>query len=211
MDRGEWVLILDDDDPLCSRSIISGLIEEASRQPESVAAVGLRGARLRRLRARLDRIEPAEGAVAQVDYLASGGAPLYRWSAIDKLGFFAPELFFGFEDLDYGLRLTKAGYQLIVAPRPSLHVVPNTSSSRVPWREYYKTRALVWILKRHVGTFPVVVTILRSVVLGSLLLAIRGGSLKLAWARALGTVDALRGDLGARRYFPDSNPPKKGE
>jgi GT2 family glycosyltransferase len=206
--RGRWVLVLDDDDPLTAPDLIESLLGVAAGSGSRLGGVGMRGARWDRRRARLERVEPAEGDNAQVHYLASGGAPLYSWSVIDEVGFFNPALFFGFEDLDFGFRLTSAGWSVIVAPRPSLHVVPNTSPSRSPWREYYKTRALVWILSQHAGWYARTVTVLRSVVSGGLRLAVIDRKPSLARARLLGAWDGSNGRLGARRYTPTTNPPK---
>ena len=65
-----------------------------------------------------------------------------------------------------------------------------------------------FIVKEGVGAFPTAVTIVRSVLLGSLLLVLQGKPVGLAKARLCGALDALRGDLGARRYFPQQNLPK---
>lgn len=207
-DRGEWVLVVDDDDPLGSPRVVGSLLTEAAGGQPRLAGVGLRGARLLRSRGLLRRVEPDEGTSAPVDFLPSNGAPLYRWTAIDEVGFFEPRLFFGFEDLDLGLRLTAAGWELRAAPRPSLHVVADTASTRTAWREYYKNRALVWILRRRVGRAAVLSAILRSTVLGSLRLVGSGGRFDLAQARWRGSVDGLGGRLGRIRYHPGENPPK---
>ena len=208
-ERGDWVLVVDDDDPLESPGLLALHLGAAEHQRVEVAAVGLRGARLNRRRARLQRVITPEGTSEQVDYLASGGAPIYRWDVIDQMGFFRPDLFFGFEDLDYGLRLKAAGYHLLVTPRPSLQEVSDTSSSRSPWREYYKTRAFVWILKHHVGHLPIIASVVRSV-LGGFRLAIQQRSHQLLKARVVGALDGYRGLLGSRRYRPSDNPPKQG-
>lgn len=207
-ERGEWLLIVDDDDPLESTRVVQTLLDDAGRQPDRVAGIGLRGARLLRARGLLQRVEPPEGESAAVDYLASNGSPIYRWRAIDDVGFFEPSLFFGFEDLDIGLRMGDAGWQLRVAPHPSLQVVPDTSPTRSAWREYYKNRSLMWILSRRVGPAAVASTLMRSTVLGSARLLTRSGGLDVARARWHGSRDGLQGRLGQRRYHPSSNPAK---
>lgn len=207
-DRGEWVVLVDDDDPLGSSGLAGVLLDDPAWADERVGGIGLRGARLNRRLARLRRVEPAEGTSARVDYLAGNGAPTYRWKAIDDIGFFQADLFFGFEDLEYGLRLGQAGWQLRVAPHPSLHHVEDTASSRSAWREYYKTRSLVWILRRHVGLMALLWMLCRSVLLGGMILSTRQKDVKLALARWAGAVDGWAGRLGVRRYVPTVNPPK---
>ncbi|MBB1494622.1 glycosyltransferase [Propioniciclava sp. MC1595] len=205
--RGTWLLVLDDDDPLQAPTIVESLLEVASRH-ERLGAVGLRGARLDRRRARLRRVEPPTGESEPVEYLASGGAPLYRWRALDEVGFFDDRLFFGFEDLDLGLRLARAGWPVRVAPRPDLHVVPNSAATRSPWREYYKTRALVWILKERVGHGPALVAAGRSLA-GGVAHSVRHRAPSVLLGRLRAVNDGWRARLGVRpEYQPGANPPK---
>lgn len=206
--RGEWVLVIDDDDPIETTGLVESLLTDPALHRAKVAGVGLRGAQWDKRAARLVRVEPAEGDLVPVDYLASGGAPLYSWEAIDDAGFFNPDLFFGFEDLDLGFRLSQAGWDLLVAPRPSLHSVADTAGTRTPWREYYKARALVWILSRHQGPYAVAMTLMRSVILGGLRLGLVGRRPSLFKARLLGAIDGMRGRMGVRRYRPGANPAK---
>ncbi len=206
--RGEWLLVIDDDDALQHHDVLRRLLSSEPVHAAECAAIGLRGARFNRATARLRRVEPAEGNAVAVDYLASGGATLYRWAAIDEVGFFNKELFFGFEDLDLGFRLREAGWSLWTAPQPSIQDVPDTASNVVAWREYYKTRALLWILQEHTNAWAIVVTLIRSVLLGSLRLAVLRRRPYAAWARAVGAADGLRSQLGRRRYSPETNAPK---
>jgi GT2 family glycosyltransferase len=208
-DRGSWVLIVDDDDPLGAPGVMAHLLASSAAESSQVAAMGLRGARLSRARARLTRVEPPGGESSEVDYLASGGAPLYRWDAIDREGFFEGALFFGFEDLELGLRLEAAGWKLRTVPRMDLHTVADTAKSATAWREYYKTRSLIWILRQHVGDIPAVIAVTRSVFLGGALLVLKTRSFALARARFSGSADGWRGRLGVRRYSPTVNPAKQ--
>jgi GT2 family glycosyltransferase len=171
-----------------------------------VAAVGLRGAVLRRPWATLHRRVPLDSP-CEVDYLAGGGAPLYRWATIDELGFFDGGLFFGFEDLELGLRLRHAGYRLLAVP-VAHHEVPDTASSRSAWREYFKTRALVTIVRRHLGLPELFATLTRSLLVGAPVIATRHRDASLAVARWRGALDGLRGRLGPQSYAPGANPPK---
>jgi len=142
-----------------------------------------------------------------VDYLASGGAPLYRWAAVEMVGFFDADLFFGFEDLELGLRLRAHGLRLVVCSLDGMHEVADTAGERTPWREYFKTRALIVVCRRHLGLTPLVLTSIRALVLAAPLLYVRGGA-SLVRARWSGALDGLRGSLGPRDRAPVANPAK---
>jgi GT2 family glycosyltransferase len=203
-DRGEFVAVFDDDDAIEVPNALEQLVDAMTSAATDVAAVGLRGACCNRRTARLHRSRSSE--TGSVDYLASGGAPLYRWSSVDEHGFFDPALFFGFEDLDLGLRLRAAGLRLLTIETDQ--TVSDSSPKRTAWREYFKTRALVTICRRHLGLGALFVTLARSLG-GGLLLLVRDRQLSLASARCHGVADALRGRLGERGWAPTSNPSKR--
>ena len=165
--RGDWVGVFDDDDPIDSPDALATLMATATTAAPNVAAVGLRGAKLHRWHARLVRTEPAAGCDAEVDYLASNGAPLYRWDAIAAVGFFDPVLFFGFEDLELGLRLNAAGWRcLVVAPPVPVDI--SGTETRTCRRRVLQVPSPSGVCRRHLGWMPVAVVVLRSVGLGSL-------------------------------------------
>jgi GT2 family glycosyltransferase len=206
-DRGSWIAIFDDDDPIVHPDLMERLAARAASADPEVAAIGMRGAVLHHRLATLERI-PRTSPDGSADYLASGGAPLYRWSVVDGVGFFDERLFFGFEDLDLGLRLRAHRFRLVVEPQDALHVVQDTAPRRTAWREYYKTRALVVICRRHLGPLALVATLVRAVLVGSVLLAVRDRQAALMIARWRGARDGVRGRLGPGAYVPEVNPPK---
>jgi GT2 family glycosyltransferase len=205
----DWLLVVDDDDGLSDDSLVEVLLEAASDLgPDArCAAIGLRGSLVNRHTLRAKRRRGPTGVAVEVDYLASGGVPLYAVRALDEVGFFDPELFFGFEDLDQGLRLRRSGWTLWAVDLPA-HQVADTSPHRTPWREYYKTRALTTIARRHLGIDALIVLTVRTALVGALVLAVRHRSTALPRARLAGYVDGIRGRLGVGRYVPSSNPPK---
>jgi GT2 family glycosyltransferase len=144
----DWLCLLDDDDPLSDPGVLSERVELARSVSERIAALGGRGGVLDRRTGRLRPCEPGGAA----DYLASGYCPLYRVRAIRSVGVFAPELFFGFDDLEFGMRLTAAGWGLTVAPRTDAQRAPEGSSPAwvvgpLEWRRYYSLRNLVHLLR----------------------------------------------------------------
>ena len=206
--RGDWIAILDDDDAVTDTGVMARLVDQARSAGPEVAAIGLRGARLRRRTALLTRVSAHPSLPVEADYLASGGAPIYRWSVIDRVGFFDEHLFFGFEDLELGLRLQTSGYRLLVAPEVAGHVVQDSASARTAWREYFKTRSLIVICRRHLGPTALAATCMRTLVIGSLRLLVGLRRPELVAARWCGARDGLRNKLGPQGRAPTANPAK---
>lgn len=160
----DWIIFFDDDNPPRtpnSLAEITAFAEEMLRRDPDLAGVGLIGARVD-IRTGLGVRLPDEALVGpiEVDYVGGNQLPCLRVAAIRDVGLPDPRLFFGFEELEYGLRLRSAGRRLYASgelwrrereaygrqaldPRPARTV-------RVPsWRDYYSTRNLVWILRRN--------------------------------------------------------------
>ncbi|HEX9123119.1 MAG TPA: glycosyltransferase [Actinomycetota bacterium] len=156
----DWIVLLDDDDPLPDRSILADLLasgREMLARDRRLAAVGVRGAIMDWRRARLLRVDGSEAGYAAVDYLWSNWAPFYRVGPALAVGGYASELFFGFEELEFGLRLRAAGYSLYVfdanrrRPRPERNRTPDPKRGLDPldWRRYYSLRNLIHILRTN--------------------------------------------------------------
>jgi GT2 family glycosyltransferase len=172
------VVRADADPPLSPRwlgDLLASARATAVRDP-SLGGVGFGGGRFLWRRARLYR--PAyeqfeRGGPVPIDYIAGGHLPLYRVAALRAVGTFAAELFFGFDDLEFGLRLRRGGFSLYglkpdreVARRERAklsHMVEEKKRKiglryRLPeepdWREYYALRNTVYILRSfgHSGT-----------------------------------------------------------
>lgn len=155
----DWIVLFDDDDPPPSPTTLSQLVAlgeaTAAREP-SLAAVGLYGARFdpRRTRLLASSSLGGDNPVA-VDYLASGWFPLYRVSALQRVGVFDERLFFGFDDLELGLRLRAAGFTLWAdrdeGSRAGAGAPGTKPLVQAPWRRYYGTRNLVYLARRYYG------------------------------------------------------------
>jgi glycosyltransferase involved in cell wall biosynthesis len=151
---GDWIVLFDDDDPPRDDSVLRELVaaatEERDRNP-AVAAVGLRGAALDR---RMGRLIAVNGrGLADADYLHSQWFPLYSVNAIRQVGGFSSDLFFGFEELEFGLRLRRAGYRVLVWDRngamPLRSTRPSFRVTDFDWRSYYSLRNLIHILRQN--------------------------------------------------------------
>lgn len=202
---GDYVVLLDDDDPPdepCAFEELFGLAAKLSHSDSRVAGVGVVGARFDWRRGRLVRVPDAElvGPVP-VDYLPSGHLPTYRVSCLTRVGVFEARLFFGLDDLEFGLRLRAAGYHLYAhGPRwrhqrirhghtddTRVHRV-NDSHTLPAWRRYYSIRNLIYILRQYGHRTTAVRVTLRSLlkpILAAVLSPERGGALLILTIRAI--------------------------
>ena len=163
-DDADWIVTLDDDDPPADVQVFATLMDYAvdiTRRDPRVAGVGVEGQRFDRRRGRIVWV-PDDALVGDVsvDYIGGDFFPCYSVRAIRDAGTFRRDLFFGFEELEYGLRMRSAGYSLY-APGPVFHssratngdlgkdLVPSRALGRVTWRRYYSLRNLLWILRDH--------------------------------------------------------------
>jgi glycosyltransferase involved in cell wall biosynthesis len=157
----DWIVLLDDGEPPSVPSELAELLRFATRmrrQDPRLGAVGQVGARFDWRRGRLVRItdQQLNGPVA-IDYIGSGQFPLYRVRAVRAVGPFKAQLFFGFEELEYGLRLRAGGWSLYadgdrwrerraVQDRLGVDGRPSRRLAEATWRRYYGLRNLIHIL-----------------------------------------------------------------
>ncbi len=151
----DWVVQLEDDDPPPDPGALHGLLATgtavATMDP-MLAGVGLRGGRFDGHRGRVLPIAPSAQELTAADYLGGGWCPMYRLAVIRHVGTYDPNLFFGFEELEFGLRLRRAGYTLYSrelgrqAASRSTH--PGLRLRAGGWRRYYALRNLTVILRR---------------------------------------------------------------
>ena len=161
-DDNDWVVLLDDNDPPHRDDLFELLygfaVNTLIHRPR-LAGVGASGSRFDLHRARHRRLADCElSAATPVDVLGGGQFPMYRFGAIRAVGVFDADLFFGFEELEFGLRLKAAGFELI-AHGPVWLDKRRRHGSRLAgirigldqpgWRRYYSLRNLIVILRRH--------------------------------------------------------------
>jgi rhamnopyranosyl-N-acetylglucosaminyl-diphospho-decaprenol beta-1,3/1,4-galactofuranosyltransferase len=161
-DDRDWIMTLDDDDPPPDSEVFAMLADfaaESCGSDPATGGVGLSGTRFDRRSGRIVRVPNSElhGAVP-VDCIAGNQCPLYSVAAVRAVGPLRPELFFGLEELEFGLRLRDAGYSLYghgpswyegraAGGRLGAHLAPARSLGEPTWRRYYSLRNLVWILR----------------------------------------------------------------
>ena len=159
----DWLILFDDDNhDLVPRELddLISFAEAAAEKDPKTAGVGQRGGRFSLTRARVHMVPfPAEPPVdlVPVDHLAGNGMPTYRVGAIRAVGPFAGEFFFGFGELEFGLRMRRNGYSLYKAGRPAGPTPPPKQEQRFRviatdppgWRRYYSLRNMIVILRRN--------------------------------------------------------------
>lgn len=157
----DWVLLLDDDNPPDQPGILADLVGLAEQLPADVAATGLVGGRYNRRTGQTVRVPDVDLiGLVEVDWIGGGQLPVYRAAALREVRP-RPGLFFGYEELDLGLRLRRSGWHLVVdgarwaslrASRGRRNLSPRNlrdSASASGWRRYYSTRNLVAIARRE--------------------------------------------------------------
>lgn len=163
----DWILLLDDDDPPTGSEQLAQLYEFADRvstDDSTVGVVGLVGARYNVRRGRNERIGDSDlHGVVRVDSIGGNQLPMCRVRAVRTVGVPDASLFFGLDDLEYGLRFVTAGWRIVVdgdewkrlragygrggLDRAQLR----TETMLSPWRAYYASRNLILIARRFGG------------------------------------------------------------
>lgn len=205
----DWVLLIDDDDPPPLADALSRLREYSQTVPADVAAVGLTGTRFDRTRGRLRRVMDHElDALTDVDCIAGGQMPLYRLRAIRAVGVFDPGLFFGLEELEYGLRLRRAGWRIVVPAdltlavrevhgRLNLGTFARSPVDHPDWRRYYSARNLVVIAAGH-GTWVAPMVVVCRSLSNALRFAVVHRRMRTALRIVQGTFDGCVRRMGLR-------------
>jgi len=161
--QGEgWITRCDDDRPPPYDDLFERLETFAGGQwgtHTQLGGVGMVGSRYDWRTGRLLRIKTSDihGAVP-VDYIPTNCFPLFRLSAVEEVGPLDGRLFFGSSEVEFGLRLRKAGYQLFADSelwlrsgerRGAADAGPKLSLGPYNWRRYYSLRNQIFLLKRE--------------------------------------------------------------
>jgi glycosyltransferase involved in cell wall biosynthesis len=208
----DWVLVLNDDGVRGPDGTITQLRTFGKwllERGAPVGAVGLLGARFDARTGRLRRPHDRELAgPVTVDYVAGGQLLMVRVDALRRTGVFDPTLFFGFEELDFCLRLRRNGFG-IYAYGPAWYEtrrkfgrlgddVARPERLKSPWRRYYSVRNHVVVMRRY-GSPGGALRVTAEHLLGRPLVELRRrspGSLAMITAGTRGCVDAWRDRLG---------------
>jgi glycosyltransferase involved in cell wall biosynthesis len=164
----DWVYWGDDDDPPSDPVTFARLLAMAESQP-GVGAVAVRGARFNWRTGEKVRIkdESLSGTI-EIDATGGNSQLIISRQAVEKVGLPDPELFFGWEDGEYCLRIGLAGFKLLADGDQALK--ERTASGRLgivskwdqrmskigskrswPARRYYDTRNYIYLMRGRFG------------------------------------------------------------
>jgi glycosyltransferase involved in cell wall biosynthesis len=160
----DWIVLLDDDDPPRFTSALERLSSFAAtmrlRDPLT-AAVGISGGWFDWRRGRMRRVADAQlqEEAIPLDHVAGNQLPFFLVGTVRRVDVFCDELFFGFSELEFGLRLWTSGYTLYgygplwlesrkQTGRVGLELKPSLRLQPVNWRDYYSLRNAIFILRR---------------------------------------------------------------
>jgi rhamnosyltransferase len=161
--------------------------------------------------ARLGLVLPCKRArTGGLEFAMTSGS-LIRLSTFERHGFFVDEFFIDAVDLEYSLRLRKAGYLIEECPNAILHHRPGAlqtypfrgqslfkTANYSPLRRYYQQRNLVWVVRRYWRAFPRFFLFLYSNNFKTIIKTLLGESE--TWTKCyyvgLGIIDGLRERMG---------------
>lgn len=156
----DWVLWVDDDDPPKFNDMMEEMVKIIENNADiRLGMVGAVGERFDRNSAKTIRFRDQElKGYLQVDTISGNMFPLVNRKVFEEGILPDKELFFGYEDLDFGLSLKRGEWQIMVSGYLHLRhrelagrlglkeVLYQRKKSNSLWREYYSTRSLMIIL-----------------------------------------------------------------
>ncbi len=190
----DLVLLLDDDDPLPDRAdLLSAMVarlESLAAETPSIVGIGLRGGNLNTRTGVISPRPAGEARSMASDHLHGCAYPIYRVGPLRDSRAFDPTLFWGFEELAAGLALRDAGYGLVVAGDLLESVIgqlpklapsrPGRGLSERSWRNYYRHRNLLRVLRRQRAWMAILVVVVSRMLAKPLMFAPRHPALA-AW------------------------------
>lgn len=161
----EWIYWGDDDNPPDFDTAFESLLEiPQSHTNLSIGVLGAVGQFFNRSTGNIIRVEDSAiktSNIIEVDSIAGGMSMIVNSEVIKRDVLPEASLFFGFEELDFCLKVKKAGFKLVVSSelflksrtkynritfRPPLYAVKSYEGLS---RQYYSIRNSLWILKWH--------------------------------------------------------------
>jgi GT2 family glycosyltransferase len=205
------LLLVDDDDPPVFEDVIERLVRVHELATTRLGGVGTTGSRFDRKRGRLVRVLDdeltASAEPVPVDHIPGNAFPLYATRAVRDVGVYDPSLFFGFEELEYCLRMRDRGWVLAIDPqltldgrrmwgRLNLEQRPRRETPQAAWRRYYSARNITELARRYGSSATTVRVATEMGLFAGLRAAVKLRDPREALPAWLGTYDAARRRLG---------------
>lgn len=173
----EWCYWGDDDDPPPSNETFEKLFESLQTLPqkEQIGQMGIVGHRLNFKTGIIDQIKNKElegDGIVYVDNIAGGQSKIVRADLWDQGVRISPDLFYGFEELDFDIQVKKLGFKSFVPkelyrrqryhPQREAIMQERLLGENTLWRQYYSTRNLCGIYQKHQMYFAIFYLFLRK-------------------------------------------------
>ena len=168
----EWVVWGDDDDPPQFNDVIENLFSIIPKiDIKTIGVIGSVGVNFNNSTGLIERIPDKDlNGILDVDCVAGNMFPLLHRNIYLNTIFPDPDLFFGFEELDFCLAVKRAKLRVIVPGKEMyrhrvihkrLNLVKNYKLKALQslWREYYSTRNRIYILLKKEKSYKGVVKI----------------------------------------------------
>ncbi len=164
----EWVLWVDDDDAPSSSTQIETIfsILRSYPNPENVGMIGASGVLYNYNSCTINRIPDSQlNGILEVDMIAGNQFPIVHRRVYESGVLPDPNLFFGFEDLEFNLRVKKLGFSILVKGEEVERLRKNFNkygkeklralkkNKNNLWREYYSIRTIMYILRNNKDNF----------------------------------------------------------
>lgn len=207
----DWIYWGDDDDPPSDPKIFQ-LLTDLGSQNSNVGIIGKIGGRFIPNRARTRVVSNNEiKRVTGVDYVTGGKHMLVSADVVKKGILPNPDLFFGFEELDFCLRVKDAGFSILIDGQGILDARLNNGNneSNYRWRgksfgrhdqlnrQYYSLRNLLVILKSRNEWLGFNFLLVKS--FAKMIMAFRYGvhyGVKFGKSQSIAILHAYKGKLG---------------
>jgi glycosyltransferase involved in cell wall biosynthesis len=159
----DWICSGDDDNPPLANDTFVRLLRILENGSSDIGGAGVVGARWNWKQGALVRFDDAElNGVMDVDFIGGNHLLTVSRQVVSKVGTPEPQLFFGYPDLEYCLRIRRSGYRLLVDTdlmkqyraqfgRTGLTVNPSPVPRRsihAAWRDYYTIRNYIYMMRR---------------------------------------------------------------
>jgi GT2 family glycosyltransferase len=160
----QWILWMDDDDPPSSKNQIECIfsILNLYNNKDIIGVIGASGVYFDLRTCLISRIpNHSLNGVVEVDNIAGNQFAIYNKNVIDAGLLPNEKIFFGFEELEYQLRIKDNGYKLLVNADEVLRLrkhfnrdIQNNFGHKkrkksALWRKYYSTRTLTFISNKY--------------------------------------------------------------
>ncbi len=175
----EWVLWVDDDDAPSSPNQIETIfhIVDNLTHSENIGMIGASGVLYNYKTCTISRIPDAQlKGKLEVDMIAGNQFPIVNRRVYEAGVLPDPTLFFGFEDLEFCLRIKKIGLSILVSgqevERLRLHY-NKLGKNKIRglkknvnhlWRQYYSVRTIAYILRYNNDYFLFLKQLLKTII-----------------------------------------------